>query len=81
MLSYGQLLLLAAVEGMPLVDFTNEEALHKRARSTMLVCADDLPLLDAKMLRLLMACCYTVHYTYNTSKAKEEEAEEAEAAE
>ncbi|KPA81507.1 hypothetical protein ABB37_03859 [Leptomonas pyrrhocoris] len=58
LLSYYQLLVLAAVQGMPEADLTNEADLARRAEQTRLSSEPDV--LVPSFLRLLMACCYTV---------------------
>lgn len=57
-LSYYQLLVLAAVQGMPEADLTKDGELVRRAERTNL--SSEPAVLTPSFLRLLMACCYTV---------------------
>jgi hypothetical protein len=58
LLSYYQLLVLAAMQGMPEADLTKDEELVRRAERTQL--SSEADVLTPSFLRLLMACCYTV---------------------
>lgn len=58
LLSYYQLLVLAAVQGMPEADLTKEAELLRRAERTGL--SSEPEVLTPSFLRLLIACCYTV---------------------
>ncbi|KAG5464303.1 hypothetical protein LSCM1_00484 [Leishmania martiniquensis] len=58
LLSYYQLLVLAALQGMPEADLTGEAELLRRAVQTGLSAEPEV--LTPSFLRVLLACCYTV---------------------
>ncbi|KAG5465773.1 hypothetical protein CUR178_00486 [Leishmania enriettii] len=58
MLSYYQLLVLAALQGMPEADLTKDAELLRRAEQTNLTAEPEV--LTPSFLRVLLACCYTV---------------------
>ncbi|KAK7200535.1 hypothetical protein NESM_000109100 [Novymonas esmeraldas] len=58
LLSYYELLVLAALQGMPEADLTKDAELLRRAQQTRLSAEPEV--LTASFLRLLLACCYTV---------------------
>lgn len=57
-LSFYQLLVVAAVQGMPEADLTDDKALLERATATNLTTESEV--LVPSLLRLLLACAYTV---------------------
>ncbi|GET93549.1 hypothetical protein, conserved [Leishmania tarentolae] len=58
LLSYYELLVLAALQGMPEADLTKDAELLRRAEQTNL--STEPEVLTPSLLRMLLACCYTV---------------------
>ncbi|KAG5490607.1 hypothetical protein JKF63_00728 [Porcisia hertigi] len=58
LLSYYELLVFSALQGMPQVNFTEDAELLRRAEQTGLSAEPEV--LTPSFLRLLMACCYTI---------------------
>ncbi|CBZ26310.1 conserved hypothetical protein [Leishmania mexicana MHOM/GT/2001/U1103] len=58
LLSYYELLVLAALQGMPEADLTKDAELLRRAAQTNLSAEPEV--LTPSFLRMLLACCYTV---------------------
>ncbi|CAJ1038339.1 hypothetical protein, conserved [Leishmania shawi] len=58
LLSYYELLVLAAMQGMPAADLTKDAELRRRAEQTNLSVEPEV--LTPSFLRILLACCYNV---------------------